>query len=43
MRNIKLLPVNFLFNFRSSPDGDYLPVLYIDQLVFRTKDLVVSV
>lgn len=34
---IHILP----FFFRISPDGDYLPVLFIDELSFRTKDLAV--
>lgn len=36
----RAMPAEIYKLLKSSPDGDYLPILYIDQLVFRTKDLI---
>lgn len=36
----RAMPMEIHRLLKPSPDGDYLPMLYIDQLAFRTKDLV---
>ena len=33
---------NLLYVFRLSPNGEYLPVVFIDELGFRSRDLIVS-
>lgn len=36
----RAMPAEIYKLLKPSPDGDYLPILYIDQLAFRTRDLV---